>query len=127
MGFNVSLDIDGVAIVIAGITGVIWGMRRVWHFFDWLARMLPAKLMFVAFGIAFALCALLQMRGLDPSYPIPELGQLFQWATLVWFGVALFACTLAALVTVVDGAYKYTNRTRYIFVDHFDPDDSRWR
>jgi len=31
------------------------------------------------------------------------------------------------LVTLGDGAIKYANRTRYYYVDHFDPDDPRWR
>ena len=113
-------------IAVAVATPIIWGMRQIMRFFDWLERILPAKLMLVAFGIAFTLCALLQIRGLDSSYPIPQLQSIFQGTAFAWFIGALFACVLAALVTVVDGVDKYMNRTRYIFVDHFDPTDPRF-
>ena len=126
MTFNVSFDIDVVAIILAMITLAVWGMRRIMRFFDWLESILPTKLMFLAFSLAFALCALLQIRGLDPSYPIPQLQIVFQAAAFAWFIGALLACTLATLVTLIDGVDKYMNRTRYIFIDHFDPNDPRF-
>lgn len=127
MAFDVSIEIGVVEIVVAVGAVFLFGARQIMRFFDWLEGILPAKLMFVAFGIAFALCALLQIRALDPSYPIPQLQSVFQWATLTWFLGAMLSCALAVLVTLGDGAIKYANRTRYYYVDHFYPDDPRWR
>ena len=116
MSFNVSMEIDVVAIVLAVIGAIVWGIRQIIHFFDWLESLFPAKLMFVAYGIAFAGCALLQIHALDAAYPIPQLKIIFQWAALAWFAGAMLSLTLACFVTLVDGAIKYLNRTRYYYV-----------
>lgn len=126
MTFDVSIEIDVVAVVVVVIGVLLWGMRQIMRFFDWLENILPAKLMFVAFGIAFALCALLQIRGLDPSYPIPQLQSVFQWASLAWFAGAMLSCALAVLVTLGDGAIKYADRTRYYYVDYPYSNDRRF-
>lgn len=126
MAFDVSIEIGIVEIVLAVGAVFLFGARQIMRFFDWLESILPAKLMFVAFGIAFALCALLQIRGLDPSYPIPQLQSVFQWASLAWFAGAMLSCVLAVLVTLGDGAIKYANRTRYYYVEYPYSNDRRF-
>ena len=113
-------------IIVTAATPIFWGMRQIMCFFYWLESMLPAKLMFVAFGIAFAFFALLQIRGLDLSYPVPQLQSVFQVAALTWFAGAILSCALAILVTLGDGVIKYANRTRYYYYDYPHSNDRHW-
>lgn len=124
-----SIDLNTIAAIVTILLGIASFIGSVFHqirqFFSWLEGILPAKLLLLAYGFAFALCAFLQIKGLDTWQSVPDIHFGFQNLALIWFGSALLLCALAALVTLGDGVIKYRNRTRYYFVKYFDPFNPR--
>ncbi len=110
MAINISLD---VGVLLVALFTLEYKLVR--GFFEWLEELLSAKLMFIAFGIAFALCAWLQLMLLETPSAIPLTDSILQVSILCMFAGFLGSCSLAVAVTCVDAIHKYVTRTPIYF------------